>query len=447
MDITTLPGWQANAKYSQNPAVADAILSYYKANPIKESDWEWQTRGDETTSLQQANDAAIANAMAKAGYRQNTNAGNYDGRSDTDIKSLWDAQKLPYNMSGNWIGAAGDAQAPHALDAGSGDNVGKYMLPIMAAALTAGAGGFLPGTESIFGGAGVAGGEGAGSLVGGAGSDTLGGITDFGQLVNSPGASLAPGYTNATGSSIGAGSFAGGAGVTAPYVSGGGLLDALQNLPNVPTSVPKDYSAYTGETPTAPVNAVPDNTISPSQVNTNDPSWKKIIDGTASASDWMKVMGQAAPGILGALSSNSQAGALQKIADQQTAQRKPFLDAATAALSPDWYKSPEAMGSLDTILRKLSVGGNISDPTKLGLASQAFSGQRLNNIGVLGNLGLSGQSGIIGSQTNAVNQDGQTYANLGSAASSVFNPQSSLTDLLRQFGGGTFKLADGSTVT
>lgn len=162
---------------------------------------------------------------------------------------------------------------------------------------------------------------------------------------------------------------------------------------------------------------------------------QRILNGTATAADYITAGLQVAPGIIGAISSSDQASALQNIANQQQSERQPFLDKATQYLNDpsSFYGSTEGGAASQAILNKLSVGGNpAQNPTSLAAATSGLYGDYQGALSSLANIGLSGQTGIVGAGTNAVNQSGQTAADLGSAVSNVVNPQTSLAQLLQQ---------------
>lgn len=343
---------------------------------------------------------------------------------------------------------------------------------VLAGGLGLGLGGFLSGADAL-GGAALAGSEGASTLAGSAGADTIGGgafgadtvggMSTLGGGINPyTGATALGGPMSTTGALSGlpaADAFLGGA-------AGAGAGLSLSDLAHVPTSVPGGGSStgniIPGETGDIQVN--PDGTTSPSgtqvgqttgNTGTNTvigpattasqlSAFQKILNGTATAADYAQLAGQALPGLIGAYQSSQQTDALRGISEQARNDRLPFLNAGTAMLSPDWYKSPEAMGSLDAIIRKLSVGGNVSDPAKLGIASTALNQGRVNNAATLGAVGTGGN--IPALQTNAVTQSGQTGANIGSAVSNVFNPQQTLAELLKSLNGGGFSLNAGGVV-
>ena len=97
----------------------------------------------------------------------------------------------------------------------------------------------------------------------------------------------------------------------------------------------------------------------------------KIMDGTATADDWAKLLGSVAPGVLGYFGAGSTADAAKEIAAQSRTDRLPALNAFNSTLNdPEgWYKSAPAMGAADAVLRKLSMQGNPAGNP--GLMSQA----------------------------------------------------------------------------
>lgn len=333
-------------------------------------------------------------------------------------------------LGANAAGAIGGDALAGGIGGAAGDLGGIASTLSGAEAATAGLGTGSTALGSTLESA-LTGGAGTGALGGGTLGDTLGGLAN---PLTAP--EIPEVYQTVPGAS-----------------SGSGLsLSDLTNLPN-PTGLGGNPTTAQGGTDefgnqinntggtSATATDIANQTASSAGGSTTanaaqQAAWQKVLNGTAGPEDWVKLGSQVLPGLIGAYQSNQQTNALQGIADQARNDRLPFLNASKGYLSDpaSFYSGPQATGSLDAILRKLSVGGNVSDPAKLGIANTSLNQNYWNTVGQLGQLGLSGNVPAL--QTNAVTQSGQTGANIGSAVSNVFNPQQTLAELLKQFGGG-----------
>lgn len=357
---------------AQSKDIANLILAFYN-DPRNGVAADTEGEGWDDTDAK-ATQRARANAMAAAGYRENTNAGTYNGRYDSDIKSMWDAQQLPYVMAGNWIAPSGGAaKAPHALDAGAGNGLDAYMPQIImalgAAGLGAGAlglGSTTPITGTLAGEA-LAGSGGVGSLVGGTAADTLGagtlptwagGVAEGGGVTGSSlGASSLAGQGLTTTAGVGS-TFAGGAGAAGAggiNAGGGGMWDWLDNLINsgadnaggIPTGGPDPYAG----------------------LNYSAQDIQSLMNGTYSGAE--QTAGQSA----GQLGSNygltQMGGYLQQLSDMGV----PF----------DLLQRIGNLPNLPT-----TMGGSNSGPPR-GNANSSGLSQLLQSLGL-----PSGLSGVIG---------------------------------------------------
>lgn len=272
-----------------------------------------------------------------------------------------------------------------------------------------------------------------------------------------------------------AGNFSGGTMPTADLnaltsgSSGNSLTNILQNTPT--GSLPQNYTqpgpqVVPGETGDIQVN--PDGTTSPSgtqvgqttgNTGTNtvigpagtaagggaSSAISRIMDGTATTDDWLKVGGTGLSTILGMVNGSNQASALTDIANQARADRAPFLNASKGYLSDpnSFFQGPVAQGGLDAIIRKTSTRGSVSDPAQLGIMNTSLNQNYWNTVNSLGTIGLGGN--IPALQTNAVNAQGNTLTNLAGGVSALVNsPQgNTLEQLLKQYQ-GIFDLNTGN---
>ena len=155
---------------------------------------------------------------------------------------------------------------------------------------------------------------------------------------------------------------------------------------------------------------------------------------------WMyDAAGRAIPGLIGAYASNQQADALRGIYDSARADRAPFLAKANEWLTggPEAFGAGPGMGSLNATLRALSAthGNPIGSPTALGIATDAGLRNWQNSLTGMANLGLGGEDTRAQLATNAVGADSNVFNALGAAAGNIFNPPSTLEQLLKQMKG------------
>lgn len=127
-------------------------------------------------------------------------------------------------------------------------------------------------------------------------------------------------------------------------------------------------------------------------------------------------------GVGGVLASNSQSDTLKSIYDQTRADRMPALNAYNAALANpnEWYNSAPAMGGVDAVLRKLSMGGNpANNPTALSQASAYNLGGYNDYLRGLSGpaFGTAATEGALGS--NVAGAQGGMWEGLGSGIKTI----------------------------
>ena len=163
----------------------------------------------------------------------------------------------------------------------------------------------------------------------------------------------------------------------------------------------------------------------------------KLLGGDGSASDWMKAIGSLVPSLLGAYASNQQTNALTDLAKKYQDFGAPYRQQlADITANPDnFYNSLGAQKATDSVLHKLSIGGNPSgSPYKQQLAVDSLWNEygkerdRLAGFGGLTNYNAAAPS----LDAQAVNSQGNMYNALGAGLNDIFNPKTSLADLLKQ---------------
>jgi hypothetical protein len=330
----------------------------------------------------------------------------------------------------------------------------------------AGLGGFLPGTASIFGGAGAAGaGAGAGMAEGlsalaveAAPSSTLAGLGNFSLAtpgagiggVGSAGLGLSGGAGGLIGSTAGQLAAAGGVGLPALPAAlagtGAGLGLAMTGGNAIMNTAAGLASGVGGLAP--PVGAAAGaGTAAGLTIPTTAAAGGGAMTAAGTLSELLKKAGiDVNPGTLdligkglgiglGMYGSNQQANASQDLANQYMNMGAPYrAELANLNANPgQFYQSPMVQGALqqgsDALSRSLSakVGNPILNPTALqemqnyttrGLLD-AYN-QRFSQLASAGQLGTS-QAAPLGS--NAIQQQGNTYNALGAGIQSVFGNQ------------------------
>ena len=179
-----------------------------------------------------------------------------------------------------------------------------------------------------------------------------------------------------------------------------------------------------------------------SAVNTaaRDSLISKIINGTATASDWTQLAGLVGSTALGAIGSSQQSSALTDIYNQMRADRAPALSAFNTALqNPNtFYNSAPAMGATDAVLRKLSVNGNPAlNPGDLSKAAAYNLGGYNSYLSNLAGPAFGGEALQANLLTNAAQANNGIYGQLSGLLGATTTPQQqglSLTDLQKLIG-------------
>lgn len=164
----------------------------------------------------------------------------------------------------------------------------------------------------------------------------------------------------------------------------------------------------------------------------------KVLNGTATASDWAQLAGQALPGVLGAVGANQQSDKLSDLANQYMGFGAPSRSRYEASMSPGFdpytsiagYKSAVDDAS-NSQMRALSTQGNpFGNPGGLieaqkkvvaGTALPATQNYQNQNAAAGGLSQLAGAAPGIAQQS--IGSGSGAYSALGSAAANVLNPQ------------------------
>src|ERR1019366_694996 len=260
----------------------------------------------------------------------------------------------------------------------------------------AGAGAGLASTAGV----GTLGGGIAGTSLGAAGGD---GLAAYGLDGLSAGGGLTA-ATAATGAAAGAGglSFSG--------------IDPMTGLPSTGSGGTGTYNG-SGVTPsTSGTSGVPTGTGT---------ALSRILDGSATTTDWTSLLGGLGAAGLGIAGSNAQTNALQNIYNQQRADRAPALASYNNALqNPNsWYQSAPAMGAANAASSTLSMQGNPADNPGLTSKLAAYNlGGYTNYLNGLEPAAFGGQQTQAQLGTNIAQSSGGVYNALGSGLATLTNP-------------------------
>ena len=192
-------------------------------------------------------------------------------------------------------------------------------------------------------------------------------------------------------------------------------------------------------------------------------SLANLLGVTGTAATAVDALGRAVPGLLGAYAASQQGDATKDLAAKEDARIREFMaygapsrDRYEASFAPgfDIGKDPALQGAMDTtsdtLLRRLSAnGGNpfgnpggLIEANKSVLDSVAlpYLQNYRNQNASTGGYGAFNTTAAGGGNSNALNlagvgSDTNIWNALGSSASSVFNPPSSLEELLKKFKG------------
>jgi hypothetical protein len=318
----------------------------------------------------------------------------------------------------------------------------------------AGLGGFLPGTESVFGGAATAaaGETGIGGWAGAIGEGgTLSGVSDLGWNVaglagEGAGAGALEGINWAsdifnpdalstfTGDASAGWNVAGTSGGT-----GGAIADGINWAsdifdPNAASGFTGDASAGWNVAQTAGGTG---GAVAQQAAKTGLSKFLKDKFNLDVDQNTLGMLGQLGGAGIGLLGSKQQSDALKDLQAQMTGQRAPFLNKAVGYLNnpESFYTSPEATGAANATMRALSTkfGNPGVSPTAQGLATGALYDRYSNTVNSLGSLGLSGQGIQANLGQQIASTSGQPYAIAGNTISGLTSDNSMDEMMKRMF--------------
>jgi len=245
-------------------------------------------------------------------------------------------------------------------------------------------------------------------------------------------------------------SMGGGIGVTAPAYGGGtlaagGVVPADFGASMLAPSLTAGGAAATGLSGAGGVSNT-GSAVAPSGGSASGTPLSRVLDGTATSADYLSLAGSAAPAALGVIASNNQANAQQGLSNQLLSYGGPSRQRFEASFSPGFSMTndPGYQDALDAVtkamLHKLSVTGNPSgNPNAMQQILQDVNSQfaypalqqyRQLNAGTGAISGLQGMA--PGMANAAINSNANVYNSIGAGAADIFNPPSSLDQLLKQ---------------
>ena len=186
-------------------------------------------------------------------------------------------------------------------------------------------------------------------------------------------------------------------------------------------------------------------------------SLKAILESGGSIDDWLRLAGAAAPGLIGAFASNQQTGAITDLANKSAGFGAPYrqrlsdlyADPSSFLSSPE-VQVPVQQGT-DALARALSakVGNPVGNMSAMGELQNYASNQLFGRLGqekdrLAGFGGLSAYTNAApGLEQSAIASNANMWNALGSSASNVFNPPTTLEQLLKGLKGSniTFGVA------
>lgn len=293
-----------------------------------------------------------------------------------------------------------------------------WALPL---GLAAAGGGTLAGAESVAGGSGLE------TIAGGAGADTLGG-------------GVAADAITSTAGIPGLGEF------VPSFLAEGGLAPGIAGLsevtPTLATTLGEFGSGVGGGI--AGIGGggggIPPGTTS---------VISRILDGTATADDWLKTLGTVGSTVLGVVGSDKQADAYRDVANQYLQIGAPYRDRLLASYQPgfdiaaaDPAFSKGLGASADAAARSVSAarGNPYGNPGAMAEIQESvlnryiapYTSNYRGQLGQFGGLGLNtaGPASLAGAS-----ESGNMYDALGFGLGQLTTPQNDIGELLKKLAG------------
>lgn len=178
----------------------------------------------------------------------------------------------------------------------------------------------------------------------------------------------------------------------------------------------------------------------------------KLLDGSASASDFLELAGKLAGPAIGAIASNRQANSFEDLANKYMDFGAPSRARYEASYAPGFSMDmdPGYKDALDSttksFLHKASVTGNPVDSPNAWqqtltdvnskFAYPALQDYRKTNASSGGLATFA--AAAPGMETSAINSTRGIYDSIGAGAADIFNPPKSMVDLMRELRRGGY---------
>lgn len=223
-------------------------------------------------------------------------------------------------------------------------------------------------------------------------------------------------------------------------------LPTLTGVPNVPTGAPGGQGMPFPTEPPPPAQVPPAGpnpfNLGPQAASSAAQSaLSRILNGTATADDWLKTLGTGGATLLGVLGSNSQKGAASDAFDKYWGAGAPFRDIATdwARTPANYFNSPFANELGRQSAQQINARSNVNDTTGRAALNQALSGQYLGALGAMGNLGSMGLASSVPFAQQQVASSGGIYNALGAGLNDLVNPKQDIAgEFWKMMKGGGF---------
>lgn len=279
----------------------------------------------------------------------------------------------------------------------------------------------------------------------------LGAVAGAGLMAVGAGAGIGTALSGAEAGAAGAGAAGTGEAVSGTYgaeagtgAAGAAATTGLEGIPNIPTGL-QEITQTIPDISAADQAAISSAAMGGAAAGAAGSAVSRILQGNGTADDYLKVLGSAAPALLGAYASNQQTGALKDLAGQYLEYGAPSRARYESSYAPGFTMANDP-GYTDALnaaskatLHGLSTQGNPAGSPNAWAQSlqdlysktaypalQTFRNQNANTGGI-GTL----TAAAPGAATGAIASQGNVYNAIGAGINDVFNPRSSLTDLLR----------------
>ena len=258
-----------------------------------------------------------------------------------------------------------------------------------------------------------------------------------------PSDALVAGMANGTSNALLTPAIAGAAGIPAAASTATNFLTGAQQA--IPTAAESIGGAATAAT-------TPATTAAGATPAAAGSAFSRLMDGTATASDWASVLGTVGATGLGLAGANAQANALKDVYNQQMTLGQPYRDRLNASYQPGFnlaQSDPAYQGALDTAAQAAARATSAQSGNPVGNPGAYAEMQKYitnstalpylqnyrSQLGTFGQLGTNtaGAAALGGAQSQ-----GGTYNALGYGLGQLTQPDNPFKGLLSNFGKSGF---------